>query len=164
MIVREFHQRWIYLHSPLENKLSDGFVWYANPYSKRKAFWVGSRSCGARTKRNRHPLRSACLFLLVTRTGIEPMFSAWEANVLTAWPTGLAVFSLSIIQSFCHFVKGFLKDFLKNFYLSKLRRFWGLFSLFFTTFYWFSRAGVVKLYWKIISLWRKEDKNEPYEA
>ena len=29
-----------------------------------------------------------CLLLLVTRTGIEPMFPAWEASVLTAWPTG----------------------------------------------------------------------------
>ena len=28
---------------------------------------------------------------LVTRTGIEPMFAAWEAAVLTAWPTGLMV-------------------------------------------------------------------------
>ena len=27
---------------------------------------------------------------LVTRTGIEPMFAAWEAAVLTAWPTGLS--------------------------------------------------------------------------
>ena len=25
---------------------------------------------------------------LVTRTGIEPMFPAWEASVLTAWPMG----------------------------------------------------------------------------
>ena len=24
---------------------------------------------------------------LVTRTGIEPMFPAWEASVLTSWPT-----------------------------------------------------------------------------
>ena len=29
-----FAQRRIYLHSPLENKLSDGFVWYANSYSR----------------------------------------------------------------------------------------------------------------------------------
>ena len=28
---------------------------------------------------------------LVTRTGIEPMFAAWEAAVLTAWPTGQMV-------------------------------------------------------------------------
>ena len=28
---------------------------------------------------------------MVTRTGIEPMFAAWEAAVLTAWPTGLMV-------------------------------------------------------------------------
>ena len=25
---------------------------------------------------------------MVTRTGIEPMLKAWEASVLTAWPTG----------------------------------------------------------------------------
>ena len=45
--------------------------------------------------------------VLVTRTGIEPMFSAWEANVLTAWPTGLALFSLYIILCFFRFVKWF---------------------------------------------------------
>ena len=28
------------------------------------------------------------LSFLVTRTGIEPMFPAWEASVLAAWPTG----------------------------------------------------------------------------
>ena len=37
-------------------------------------------------KRTGAPLCSCSL--LVTRTGIEPMFPAWEASVLTAWPTG----------------------------------------------------------------------------
>ena len=136
----------IYPHSPLENKLSDGFVWYANPlhltqsagarfdertghqhtengnavrgssiiikfrllckyyvtspryrntssatrrgmrtpcasvntckFVRADIAQVGSSLCGAQTKRNRHPLRSVCFFSLVTRTGIEPMFSA----------------------------------------------------------------------------------------
>ena len=28
--------------------------------------------------------------VVVTRTGLEPVLPAWEAGVLTAWPTGLA--------------------------------------------------------------------------
>ena len=45
----------IYLHSPLENKLSDGFVWYANPlrdtifsiFANNIPAQVGSVLCGA---------------------------------------------------------------------------------------------------------------------
>ena len=39
------------------------------------------------SKQKHHILRCG-VFVLVTRTGIEPMFPAWEASVLTAWPTG----------------------------------------------------------------------------
>ena len=35
--------------------------------------------------------QSIACFRVVTRTGIEPMFAAWEAAVLTAWPTGQMV-------------------------------------------------------------------------
>ena len=37
-------------------------------------------SCGSK--------RSAACFDVVTRTGFEPMLTAWEAAVLTTWPTG----------------------------------------------------------------------------
>ena len=33
------------------------------------------------------------VFLLVTRTGLEPMLPPWKGGVLTAWPTGLLYFS-----------------------------------------------------------------------
>ena len=46
---------------------------------------VGSVLCGAQKKKKQD--QSPAFLFLVTRTGIEPMFSAWEANVLTAWPT-----------------------------------------------------------------------------
>ena len=35
-------------------------------------------------------------FSLVTRTGLEPMFSPWEGDVLTAWPTGLIELYFSV--------------------------------------------------------------------
>ena len=99
---------------------------------KSVIFRVGSRAERV-TNAKRTPTRSV-LFVLVTRTGIEPMFSAWEADVLTAWPTGLALFSLSIIQPFFHFVKVFLKSFSKKFQFPKIGGIFSDFSLFFTFF------------------------------
>ena len=60
--------------------------------------------------RTTYLLRSSSdLFCLVTRTGIEPMFSAWEANVLTAWPTSHCFRAwLLYTKGFCLSI-GFLK-------------------------------------------------------
>ena len=41
------------------------------------------------------------LFSLVTRTGIEPVFPAWEAGVFTAWPTSLPSSSFSRLFLWC---------------------------------------------------------------
>ena len=53
------------------------------------------------TKKRTGALLCSCSFL-VTRTGIEPMFPAWEASVLTAWPTGL-------VSKLCYYTTLFFK-------------------------------------------------------
>ena len=45
------------------------------------------------TKKETDTTKGCLSLFLVTRTGIEPMFSAWEADVLTAWPTSRDIFA-----------------------------------------------------------------------
>ena len=80
----------------------------------QSAAWRRVRFYETRTKKERHSV-SVFLFL-VTRTGIEPMFPAWEASVLTAWPTGRVFHSFVIISRPCFFVNTFFE---KNFFISK---------------------------------------------
>ena len=73
----------------------------------QSAAWRRVRFYETRAKKERHSV-SVFLFL-VTRTGIEPMFPAWEASVLTAWPTGRAFHSFVIISWPCFFVNTFFE-------------------------------------------------------
>ena len=50
----------IFLHLPLENKLSDGFVWNANPILLRRVELAPSTP----TKKNRQPQGLSVLFLV----------------------------------------------------------------------------------------------------
>ena len=74
------------------------------------------------TKNKKGALCAPFLFL-VTRTGIEPMISAWEANVLTAWPTGHAqdrwyyTICFSILQVF---FQNFSKKFFPKLFCTRI--------------------------------------------
>ena len=44
----------------------------------------------SRTGNSKKAQDYSCAFLLVTRTGLEPMLPPWKGGVLTAWPRGLS--------------------------------------------------------------------------
>ena len=64
----------------------------ANPEAwllRNRRFRVDCGTGHRRRKKRTGSWRTGSFFsFVVTRTGIEPMFPAWEASVLTAWPTG----------------------------------------------------------------------------
>ena len=55
-------------------------------------------------------------YYLVTRTGIEPISTAWEAVVLTVWPTGLGLVARLLYYFFLGLSRGFLNFFKNNFF------------------------------------------------
>ena len=60
--------------------------WHEPNFLKSDAF---QKVCPITTGINeKHLTLCVRCFSFMTRTGIEPMFPAWEASVLTAWPTG----------------------------------------------------------------------------
>ena len=71
-------------------------------------------------KTKKTPTRSV-FFVLVTRTGIEPMFSPWEGDVLAAWPTGLSACPLYHIEN--HLSIGFWKNLRKKFFEKSWKNF-----------------------------------------
>ena len=113
----------------LANKLADLRAANANPCGS-----AAGQDSEYRSPQNEKKHSDGVLRSVVTGTGIEPMFSAWEADVLTAWPTGLVVFSLSIILFFSRFVKGFWKVFLffcqKTFSFQKIQENGGFLGVF----------------------------------
>ena len=56
---------------------------HARAYRTRCVRWVYG------SPENEKSTSNEVLHSLVTRTGIEPMFSPWEGDVLASWPTGL---------------------------------------------------------------------------
>ena len=85
--------------------------------------------CRFETNRQKERRTLKCpSFFLVTRTGIEPMFPAWEASVLTAWPTGrfsqLCYYTTKLFKMQYLFAKKLKKFFLPLFFLILIKIFY----------------------------------------
>ena len=77
------------MKQPKPSTIGDPYGGFRYAQRKSKIFrtrWVRHLS---RTRNSKKDKQQCLSFLLVTRTGLEPMLPPWKGGVLTAWPTGL---------------------------------------------------------------------------